>query len=200
MRPAVGQVDFLGGDGLVARAVSADGVGMVTGTKNKGFGYESSRMLKDEWLTPPYILKALGDFDLDPCAPVKRPWETAKLHYTIEDNGLTKPWAGRVWCNPPYGNMAAMWMRRLADHGDGIALLFARTETGMWFEEIWPKASAILFIAGRIKFYHVTGEEADSAGAPSALIAYGRENARILQESGIKGAFVRCGAGTVVGG
>jgi len=28
---------------------------------------------KDEWLTPPYIIKALGEFDLDPCAPINRP-------------------------------------------------------------------------------------------------------------------------------
>lgn len=37
----------------------------------------------DEWLTPPEILRALGAFDLDPCAPVVRPWETAAKHYTV---------------------------------------------------------------------------------------------------------------------
>ena len=36
----------------------------------------------DEWLTPPNILLALGAFDLDPCAPIVRPWDTAALHYT----------------------------------------------------------------------------------------------------------------------
>lgn len=65
---------------------------------------------KDEWLTPPSILKALGDFDLDPCSPINRPWDTAKKHYTIEDNGLNKKWEGRVWCNPPYGDEAEDWI------------------------------------------------------------------------------------------
>lgn len=60
-------------------------------------------MGKDEWLTPPEIIKALGQFDLDPCAPVVRPWDTAERHYSIKDNGLMLPWSGRVWCNPPYG-------------------------------------------------------------------------------------------------
>jgi hypothetical protein len=56
---------------------------------------------KDEWLTPPPLIQALGEFDLDPCAPIKRPWDMAKNHYTIEDDGLEKDWFGRVWLNPP---------------------------------------------------------------------------------------------------
>lgn len=56
---------------------------------------------KDEWLTPPEIITALGPFDLDPCSPVNRPWATANNHYTILDDGYNKKWFGRVWCNPP---------------------------------------------------------------------------------------------------
>lgn len=56
---------------------------------------------KDEWLTPPHILEALGRFDLDPCAPINRPWPTADKHYTVNDKGLTQRWEGRVFCNPP---------------------------------------------------------------------------------------------------
>lgn len=57
---------------------------------------------KNEWLTPPCLLRRLGPFDLDPCSPVNRPWDTARHHYTIEDDGLQQPWFGRVFCNPPY--------------------------------------------------------------------------------------------------
>ena len=39
---------------------------------------------KDEWLTPPGILNRLGEFDLDPCTPIDRPWDTAKLHYNVD--------------------------------------------------------------------------------------------------------------------
>lgn len=60
--------------------------------------HQSHRMLKDEWLTPPEIIESLGPFDLDPCAPVNPPWKMADRHYTIKDNGLMQPWAGRVWC------------------------------------------------------------------------------------------------------
>lgn len=47
----------------------------------------------DEWLTPQNILNALGPFDLDPCAPINRPWDMAARHYTVADDGLSKPWA-----------------------------------------------------------------------------------------------------------
>jgi len=70
---------------------------------------------KDEWLTPPQIIKTVGPFDLDPCAPINRPWEMAANHYTVIDNGLNMPWAGRVWCNPPYGTQTGLWLAKRAD-------------------------------------------------------------------------------------
>lgn len=155
-------------------------------------GHQSAAMLKDEWLTPPHILHALGPFDLDPCAPVVRPWEMAATHYTMHDDGLNRPWHGRVWCNPPYGRETGAWLARLADHGNGIALIFARTETEMFFENVWRKATAILFLQGRLHFHHVSGERAAAnAGAPSCLVAYGDANVRRLANSGIPGRLVR---------
>ena len=69
--------------------------------------HHSARAGTDVWLTPPNILEALGgadSFDLDPCAPLNRPWDMARNHYTIDDDGLARPWSGRVWLNPPYAN------------------------------------------------------------------------------------------------
>lgn len=99
----------------------------------------------DEWLTPPEIIRALGGFDLDPCAPVNRPWDMASQHYTVMDNGLQKPWFGRVWCNPPYGRETFKWIEKLASHGSGIALIFARTETRGFHAQIWGKAHSVFF-------------------------------------------------------
>lgn len=119
----------------------------------KGIGsHQSANMKNDEWLTPPHILEALGQFDLDPCAPIVRPWNTANSHFTIETDGLKQNWFGRVWCNPPYGLEAAKWLNKLVKHGNGIALIFARTETKMFFNHVWNKADALLFIEGRLFF------------------------------------------------
>lgn len=163
----------------------------------QGIGsHQSAAMLKDEWLTPPEIIEALGPFDLDPCAPINRPWDMAAQHYTVADDGLSKPWHGRVWCNPPYGLQAAKWLDRLADHGNGVALIFARTETAMFFEHVWEKADALLFLKGRLHFHHVDGTRAAAnAGGPSVLIAYGRDNADSLRDSVIAGQFVPVSSG-----
>lgn len=154
-------------------------------------GHQSARMKNDEWLTPPAILAALGPFDLDPCAPIERPWPMAARHLTAEDDGLAQPWAGRVWCNPPYGLEAATWLRRLHEHGDGIALIFARTETDMFFRWVWERADAVLFLRGRLHFHYVDGTRAKAnSGAPSCLVAYGAANAAALAASGIDGQLI----------
>lgn len=142
----------------------------------------------DEWLTPPEILARLGRFDLDPCAPVltRRPWPTADRHFTVEDDGLALQWHGRVWLNPPFGRAAAHWMRRMAAHRDGIALLPARTETVMFYESVWPVAHAICFLRGRPHFHYVDGRRAQAnSGAPICLIAYTEADAKVLRASGL---------------
>src|SRR5690606_21410194 len=97
------------------------------------------------WLTPPEILKPLGPFDLDPCAaPPPRPWDTAREHIALPRDGLAETWDGRVWMNPPYGgpSIVGPWMRRMARHNLGTALIFARTETSVFFETVWRAATA----------------------------------------------------------
>ena len=143
-------------------------------------------MKNDEWLTPPDIVQSLGEFDLDPCSPINRPWPTAARHLTIEDNGLAHEWHGRVWCNPPFGREAVKWLRRMAEHGNGIALIPARTETAMFYETVWSCANAVLFIKGRPHFHYVDGRRAPfNSGAPICLVAYGDSNAKALEESGL---------------
>lgn len=154
-------------------------------------GHHSARMDKDEWLTPPHVLQALGTFDLDVCAPVVRPWSMAQRHFTWQDNGLLQAWAGRVWCNPPYGRETGRWLARCAEHQNATALIFARTETSDWVEHVWGKAAAIFFLFGRLHFHHVDGRRAAAnAGAPSALIAYDEPNAALLRISGLAGQYV----------
>ena len=145
----------------------------------------------NDWLTPPDLLKKLGAFDVDPCCPESMPWRTAPVMYTPAANGLSMNWEGRVWLNPPYGPEAATWLNRLAAHKCGTALIFARTETEMFFDHVWDKARAVLFIKGRLHFYDVAGNRAKAnAGAPSVLIAYSDADARTLQHSGIPGKLI----------
>lgn len=159
-------------------------------------GHHSASPETTEWLTPPWLIDALGgadSFDLDPCAPIARPWPTARRHYTRADNGLMLPWAGRIWLNPPYSAQEIdRWMARMADHDRGTALIFARTETEAFFAHVWERASAVLFLRGRLNFHRLDGSRSQrNAGAPSVLIAYGADDADILGCSAVKGQFVR---------
>ncbi len=139
-----------------------------------------------EWLTPPALIAALGKFDLDPCTPDTMPWQTAAHRYT---RGLRQPWFGRCWVNPPYGPYAAAWLRKLREHGNGIALVPARTETRMLFESVWGHAAGVCFLRGRPRFHHPDGAMSKrSIPAPVCLIAYGKRNLSALH---------RCGLGVV---
>lgn len=145
----------------------------------------------DEWLTPPEILAPLGWFDLDPCAPITRPWDTAAQHYDNRVDGLSCDWFGRVWCNPPFGREAIKWLRKMAQHGNGIALIPARTETAMFYECVWGVATGVCFIRGRPHFHYVDGTRAPfNSGAPIVLVAYSEIDNKFLEQSGL-GKVVR---------
>ena len=83
-----------------------------------------------------------------------------------------------------------LWLNKLQKHGNGIALIFARTETKCFFENVWDKADALLFVKGRIKFYNLEGIQKGTPGAPSVFIAYGKNNALALKNSGIEGKYL----------
>lgn len=142
---------------------------------------------KDDWLTPPAVIAALGAFDLDPCGYPG--WKTAKKIICPPKDGLAATWSGRVWLNPPYGPQTGEWLARLQKHGNGIALIFARTETSFFRRYAWT-ATALLFLSGRLFFHHGNGGRAKhNAGGPSVLVAYGDDNANRLLCSGLPGGY-----------
>ena len=98
--------------------------------------FERSEKTTVEWLTPPDLVRKLGEFDLDPCTPINPPFVHAKTNFTVVDDGLTKSWFGRIYMNPPYGKGMESWIEKLKNHGNGIVLIFARTETKCFFNHI----------------------------------------------------------------
>lgn len=155
--------------------------------------HQSARAGTTTWLTPPDLIAALGPFDLDPCAaPSPRPWPTAARHIELPEDGLTAEWSGRVWLNPPYSSAAWLWLSKLAEHGRGTALVFARTETAGFVSEVWGKAHALLFLHGRLHFHYPDGRRARAnSGAPSVLVAYGWDDAERLRHADLDGTLVR---------
>lgn len=139
------------------------------------------------WLTPRYIIDALGPFDTDPCCPKEMPWATASRMITEEENGLNCEWHGRVWLNPPYGKEAIQFLEKMNKHisngGRGISLLWARTDTKAFQDFVFPFAKALFFIRGRLRFYNIRGETEKMAPTPSVLIAYTWSDLETLQRA-----------------
>jgi hypothetical protein len=151
-------------------------------------------------VTPLWLLRAigahgeidgLGGFDLDPAAADPRPWDCARVNWS--SHGLERDWPRdwSVYLNPPFHRYeVGAWIKRLAKHGNGIALLHARTEAE-WFEPIWQHASGILFLGDRIKFCRPDGsEQPHNSGAPAILVAFGDNALARLRRCGIPGVLV----------
>lgn len=144
------------------------------------------------WLTPKYVVDSLGLFDLDPAGAPGHDLALETFLLERGQDGLALPWRGRVWLNPPYDRAPARdFMRKMVRHGDGIALIFARTETALFDETVWCAADAVLFLKGRLTFLRSDGSKAlANAGAPSCLVAYGSRNVESLYSSGLPGKVI----------
>ncbi len=124
---------------------------------------------EDDWPTPPHIVTAVVDtlraIDLDPCASPAGEVPASTL-YTESDDGLSQPWFGRVYMNPPYGRPIERWVEKLTweyEEGDVsafVALVPARTDT-KWFQKL--RNCDLCLIRGRLTF----GDAEQGAPFPS---------------------------------
>lgn len=149
--------------GTASRRLGARGIG----------GRDVNRVLfsskSENWETPPQLFQALDaefHFELDVCALP----ENAKCsrYYTTDDDGLSQPWNGTCWCNPPYGRSVSAWVKKAAESETTVVMLLpARTDTKWFHEYIYGKAE-VRFIKGRLKF----GGSKYNAPFPSMVVIF----------------------------
>lgn len=134
----------------------------------------------DHWATPPSLVQDLerefGPFDLDPCCIAMT--AKAPTFYTAQDDGLSKPWFGRVFMNPPYSSPGPWCEKALRETSEGraelvIGLLPVATDTGWFHDHIKGKAE-IRFVKGRVRFFGWKGTPITSPKTPSMLVIYRR--------------------------
>ena len=138
---------------------------------------------ENEWYTPPNIIKlvqrVMGEIDLDPASSATANEVVgATVFYSLRDNGLEKPWTGRVWMNPPYSQpLVTEFTQKLTLHvrtgevSEAIALVNNATETN-WFQEMLAVAHGVCFPKGRIRFWQ-PGEEEGTPLQGQALLYFG---------------------------
>ena len=105
------------------------------------------------------MVARFGPFTVDVAAAAHN--AKCERYYTIDDDGLSKSWAGeRVWCNPPYSDIGA-WVRKAwvefmaaANHAELIVMLLPanRTEQRWWQEEVEPYRDDVRYPALRVEF------------------------------------------------
>jgi phage N-6-adenine-methyltransferase len=158
---------------------------------------------RTDWWTPPRYLEAartvLGGFDLDPasCAEANEAVQAAR-YFSPPEDGLTLPWSGRVWLNPPYGkhggkSRQALWSLKLSEEYQAgrvsEAILLVNAQTGdAWFGPLWDKP--ICFVRRRIKFLLPGGAKPKQPTHSNAFVYFGARPARFEEVFGEFGRVV----------
>lgn len=141
-----------------------------TVTNPHGSGPRTLGTGQDEWYTPPEYLSlvraVMGGIDLDPasCA-VAQANVLAERFFSEEDDGLSQPWEGRIFLNPPYSQpKVSHFIEKLiheheAKHAkEAITLTTNNTDTD-WFQSLARAASAVCFTDGRVSFIAPDGRK-----------------------------------------
>lgn len=151
--------------------------------------------LTEEWYTPPLYIdlarRVLGGIDLDPASnDMAQSWIRAETYY--KDQGLSRPWFGRVWCNPPYGkshisnqsnqsiwssHMANLYVKKRIDSG---LLLINSTHGYNWYEYMWTRFPCCL-LRDRIRFIKPDGTVGGQAKRGQTVIYFG-DNTRLFTD------------------
>ena len=138
--------------------------------------------MSDEWFTPAILFNQLGlEFDLDVASAFNSPTHVpADRRYTINDDGLTQPWIGRVWMNPPYSKPSP-WVDKWLEHRYGIALLpMAKSQ---WFNRLMESDAKFVLLPSNFKFESPEGKSL-SLMMGSTLWALGESNVNAIARLG----------------
>jgi DNA N-6-adenine-methyltransferase (Dam) len=154
-----------------------------------------------EWYTPAHIVEAaravLRVVDLDPASSeLAQECVRATRFYTREDDGLTQPWSGTIFLNPPYASeLIGRFVDKLVSHvlagevSAAILLTDSRSDA-KWFHKVARCAQRVCLTLGRIRFMQ-PGGDAQSPVNGSALFYLGPEPERFEEEFGKFGLIYR---------
>jgi ParB family chromosome partitioning protein len=155
----------------------------------------------NEWYTPASFIESarsvMGGIDCDPAtSEVANRTVKAETYYTKDDDGLSQPWAGRVWMNPPYAQplidkFSAALVQKYSDGelDEACVLVNNATETG-WFQRLAGSASAVCFPRSRVRFLDPEGKPSGAPLQGQAVIYFGKNADAFRAEFAGKGTVL----------
>lgn len=164
---------------------------IISELQSGGKPHVSNNSGNNEWYTPAEYIEAARDalngINLDPASsPLANLTVQAQRYYTIDDDGLTREWSGRVWLNPPYASdLVGRFVSKLCECikagqvTEAILLVNNATET-KWFQEAASNASAICFPQGRIKYLDSTSTPANTPLQGQSFVYFGDRPTRFM--------------------
>jgi len=128
----------------------------------------------NEWATPQELWDELNDefhFTLDVASTDEN--KKCQKHFTIKTNGLNQDWSKDIcWMNPPYGGHTGTWLRKAWEESKRgatvVCLIVSSTDRSYWHDFIFPYATEIRFLRGRVTF----GEAKTTAPFASAIVIF----------------------------
>ena len=148
------------------------------------FALPQRETTSDDHYTPPHIFDSLGlTFDLDVASPPGGiSWIPTRKYYTQEDDGLSQPWYGRVWMNPPFSNVTP-WLERFIAHGNGVGLV--PIVKSYWVTKAWQAVDGVTFLTdpNDMKFARPDGRSKPIM-FPVMVISMGTENVEAARRIG----------------
>jgi phage N-6-adenine-methyltransferase len=146
----------------------------------------------DEWFTPADILHpvraVLGGIDLDPASDEEaQKIIKAKRFYTKAENGLDKPWHGRVFLNSPYSKplitqfVAKLIQELQAGRVTAAIVLVNNSTDALWFHKLLGSARAVCLTLGRLQFWKPSGV-GRAAPQGQAIFYFGNEPDRFIEQ------------------
>jgi DNA (cytosine-5)-methyltransferase 1 len=135
---------------------------------------------RDAWATPP-ILAANLVREFRCTLDVAASPSTAKCSrfYTASDDGLSQPWDGVVWCNPPYSDPSP-WVKRAIDEGHrgAVSVLLLPAMVGVSWFTLMSIAADWWTFDRRIAFVPPAGVVASSSPLGNVLAVFGVNGGR----------------------
>ncbi len=151
-----------------------------------------------EWYTPNEYLdsvhEVLGEIDLDPasCGQANKTVKAYKF-YSKEDDGLSYPWYGKIFLNPPYGNDGPPFVQKLIDEfrkgnvTEAILLVNARSTDAKWYQPLFDEV--LCFTNHRLDFDSPDGKEINSTFG-SCFVYFGKNRKKFVEVFSKYGAVV----------